>query len=85
MSRLLQRLHGRVSSHRARFFLHAAQAAPALLPEAIRLAVRMALLKDLLSFRAAIGTVESVFKAGCIWTDNKAKERLVFIAAGHKG
>ncbi len=63
--KLLHRLHGRVSSQRARLFLQAVHAAAALFPEATRLAVRIALMKDLRSFKAIIGTVLYVF-TGCI-------------------
>ena len=73
-----------MSSQRARLFLHAAQAAPARLPEAIRLAVRMALLKDLLSFSAAIGTVQNVFKGGCIASKLKLVTRKCTFASDNK-
>ncbi len=45
--KLLHRLHGRVSSHRARLFLQAAHAAVALFPEATRRAVLITFSKDL--------------------------------------
>jgi hypothetical protein len=55
--KLLHRLHGRVSSQRARLFLQAVHAAAALFPEATRRAVRITFSKDLRSFKAMIGTV----------------------------
>ena len=65
--RIRQRLQGLVSSHFARLRLHAAHAAAALLPDATRLAVRIALIKDCLSFNASIGTVLYVLITGDIF------------------
>jgi hypothetical protein len=66
MPKVLQRLHGRVSSHRARPFLQVVQAAAALFPDATRFAVRIALLKDLRSFKASMGTVLYPITTGCM-------------------
>ena len=64
MSKVLHRLQGLVSSHRVLLFLHAAHASAALFPEATRLAVRIALMKDFRSFSAIIGTVVCVLLKG---------------------
>jgi hypothetical protein len=81
MPRLRHLLQGLVSSQRALLFLQAEQAAAALFPEATRLAVRIALMKDLRSLSAIIGTVAKVLtEGGCIVEDVSSEESSVFIA-----
>jgi hypothetical protein len=57
----MQRLQGLESSHLALYFRQVEQAMATLFPDAILFAVRMALPKDLLVFRAIIGVVEILF------------------------